>query len=222
MPRRYAIFAGFLLSLFGAAQPLQAQITKPILDTKIVFAKDGSATVSYNTFGAPTQDAETSKIESALVFYAYTMNKLDETKRKELMGEVQAAVSKLATDKGLVRADIVKNVPLIRPLAQEPSKEGISIKFGEMAGKEHSMDIQPPDGGGLPMDAAVLYYFQDLTKGLSSSGLRLMTLSMGGINKWYREKGQASDPNSVSQAPAYALNLAVDIIEKLSGKSATK
>ena len=68
---------------------------------------------------------------------------------------------------------------------------------------------------------AVLYIFQDQIKALSESGLRLMVLAMGGMNKWYREIGKASDSNSVAKAPAYALNLAVDILEKLSGKKKT-
>ncbi len=63
-----------------------------------------------------------------------------------------------------------------------------------------------------------LYLIQDNIKTLSESGLRLMVLAMGGMNKWYREVGKASDPNSVSKAPSYALNLAVDIVEKLGGK----
>jgi len=215
MKRRLG-FLSAALCLLSLPISAFAQTAKPVLDTKIVFTKDGNATVTYNTFGAPAQDAETNKIESALIFYAYTLNKLDASRRTALMGEVQASLNKLATEKGLVRADIIKGVPLIKPLAEEPSKDGIRISFSEI-GKQHSLEVTPPDGGGLPLDAAVLFYFQDLTKGLTESGLRLLTLAMGGMNKYYHEKGQPSDPESVSKAPSFALNLAVDILEKLSG-----
>ena len=198
----------------------QAQTAKPLLDTRIIFSKDGKANVQYTTFASSREDADTNKIQSALIFYAIAMNKLSEPERKTLMGQVQASVSKIATEKGLVRADLLQGVSWIKPLKSEPLKDGIQLKFSEISGKSTSLEMIPQDGGAQPLDAAAMYMFQDLTKNLSEPGLRLMVLAMGAMNKWYREIGQASDPQSLAKAPSYALNLAADIVEKL--KSAKK
>lgn len=193
----------------------QAQSAKPLLDTKLIFSKDGKANIQYTTYASSREDAETNKIQSALIFYAIAMNKLGDSERKVLMNQVQASVSKIATEKGLVRANLIEGISWIKALKSEPLKEGLQLRFTEIAGKSHSLEMIPADGGGQPLDAAVMYMFQDLTKNLSESGLRLTVLAMGAMNKWYRELGQASDPESLAKAPAYALNLAVDIVEKL-------
>ncbi len=210
---------GFFIAALAGNVPAGAQTAKPLLDTKIVFSKDGSAQVTYQTFGTSAQDTVGNKIESALVFYAYVMNKLDDATRKALMGEVQASVTKIATEQGMVRADLIRGVPFIKPLSQDPPADGLKISFADLAGKGHSLEVTPVDGGGLPMASAVLYYFQDLVKNLPENGVRLLVLSMGGMNKWYRELGQATDPASVTKAPSYGLNVAVEILQKLSKKS---
>lgn len=211
---------GFLmvfLSPFFFLSSGNAQAAKPLLDTTLTFAADGTATVKYMSYQKSGKDVEPDKIESALVFYALAMNKLDEASRKTLLGQIQGAVGRIATEKGLQRADVAKGASFVKPFAQAPDPAALKIVFAELPGQGHTLELQPENIGPLPLNSAVVYYFQDLTQNLSENGLRLMVLAMGGMNKWYREVGQASSPESVSQAPAYGLNLAVEILEKLSG-----
>lgn len=194
-----------------------AQAEKVLLVTKIAFGPDGSAKVTYDTKGNATQEVESSKIQSALIFYALAMNKLDSESGKALINQVQAAVSKIATEQGMARADLLKGNPLLGPLQASPTEQNLDLIFSQV-GKSNSFELKPDGFDSKFLAPGVIYLFQDQVKGLSESGLRLLVLSMGGMNKWYREIGKASDADSVAKAPAYALNLAVDIVEKLSSK----
>lgn len=207
-----------LLTLPGLGQ---AQAEKTLLVTKVAFGPDGNAKVSYDTKGLTGQAADSNKIETALVFYAFAMNKLDSDSGKALINQVQAAVGKIATEQGMVRAEILKGNPLLKPLQTAPAEQTLELVFTELPGKGNGLELKPETLDSKFLAPAVLYIFQDQIKALSESGLRLMVLAMGGMNKWYREIGQASDAASVAKAPAYALNLAVDILEKLSGKKKT-
>ena len=213
-----------ILPFLAIPQTLRAQAAKPLLDSKIVFAPDGQAKVSYNDYGSKAEALESSKIESALIFYAVAMNRLDLETGKSLMNQIQGAVSKIATEQGMVRADIVKANPILKPVQGAAAEQTVTLAFAELAGKGgHSLEVKPENLEVKYLAPATLYLIQDQVKNLSESGLRLLVLSMGGMNKWYREIGKASDPDSVGKAPSYALNLAVDILQKLSaGKKAQK
>jgi len=206
-----------LIGFVSLLLPSLAHAAKPLLDTSLTFSQDGTAKVSQLSYQGTEKDAESNKIESALIFYAIVMNKSDEATRKSLMGSVQTAVGKIATDKGLQRANIVQGSPFIKPLGAAPNPATLIVAFGEEPGQGHTLELKPADTGNVPMAASVIYVFQDLTKNLSESGLRLLVLAMGGMNKYYRDVSPASAPESVSKAPAYGLNLAADIITNLSG-----
>ncbi|MFO1462814.1 MAG: hypothetical protein U1F66_03490 [bacterium] len=211
--RAFAMMA----ALFLPAMAL-AQTAKPLLVAKVAYGPDGVGKVSYDTKGITGQDVDSNKIQSTLVFYALAMNRLDLDSGKALINQVQAAVSKVATEQGMVRADIVKGNPLLKPLLDAPAEQSIELTFSEQPGKGVALEVKPEGFDAKFLAPTTLYLIQDNIKTLSESGLRLMVLAMGGMNKWYREVGKASDPDSVSKAPSYALNLAVDIVEKLGGK----
>ncbi len=208
----------FPVLLFLALPALgRAQAEKTLLVTKIAFGPDGVAKVGYDTKGNAAQEVESSKIQSALVFYALAMNRLDAESGKALLNQVQGAVGKIATEQGMVRADLLKANPVLRPLQTAPAEQTLDLTFSQV-GKSNAVELKPETVDPKFLAPAVIYLFQDQVKTLSESGLRLMVLAMGGMNKWYREVGKASDADSVAKAPAYALNLAVDILEKLGGK----
>jgi len=207
-----------LLILPGFAQAQTAPAAKTLLATKIAFGPDGNAKVSYDAKGQAGKDVDGNKIESTLVFYAFAMSRLDSDSGKVLLNQVQASISKVATEQGMVRADILKGNPVMKPLQDAPAAQTIDLIFSEAGGKAHSLEMKPETIDIKFLAPATMALIQDQVKGLSESGLRLMVLAMGGMNKWYREVGKASDPDSLVKAPAYGLNLALDILEKLSGK----
>lgn len=206
----------FLLVLvLGWTLMPRAYATEKVLGTDLTFSKQGEAKVDYQIYDKSPKDIEVSKIQATLIFYAYVMHQLGEDDRKKLMGQVQSFISRLATEQGLVRANLVKDNPLINHQDSEKITKKIHIAFDRDADKQHTLSVDMPDGGDVLKIPAVIFLFQDQVNHLPVNALRLMTLAMGGMNKWYREKGTAADPTSVSQAPSYGLNLAVEIIEKL-------
>lgn len=223
MRRSICLKVLMILPFLALPQGLKAQATTPLLDTTIAFAPDGTAKVSYNDFGTKAEALESSKIEATLIFYALAMNRVDAETSKALMNQVQGAVTKIATEQGMVRADILKANPMLKPVQGAAAPQSVTLNFAELAGKGgHSLEVKPEGLDNKYYAPATLYLIQNQVKTLSESGLRLLVLSMGGMNKWYREIGKASDPESVGKAPSYALNLAVDILQKLSsgGKKA--
>jgi hypothetical protein len=97
--------------------------------------------------------------------------------------------------------------------------QGYSLNFSAVPNQGNVLEVKALGENATLLGPSVFYLFQDAVKTLPDNGLRLMVLALGGMNKWYREVGKASDPNSLSQAPVYGLNLAVDIISKFSGQS---
>jgi hypothetical protein len=222
MLKRLTVGWFLFVSLFMTPLLSQADTSKPVLNINVVFANEGSAKLSYDIHGATQQDGDSSKIEAAMVLYAVVMNKLDTNARKALINQVQTAVSKVATEQGLVRADIIKDNPLLKPLAQGAAGKQFSVVFSEVAGQGHTLEVNPSEIEATYLTGGLIYLFQDLIQKLPDSGVRFMVLAMGGMNKYYRDGADPSDPASLSKAPSYALNLAADIIQKVSSQGGQK
>lgn len=216
MKKSLILFSILLFSL--AAQAEGAAGEKNLLGTKILFNEQGKAKVSYNIQGQSVPDITSNKIQSAMIFYAFAMNRIPDGERVPLMNQMQKLISRVATEEGIQRPDIILGNPLLAKIGSDAKGKGFELDFGAISGQGNSLDVKPLAGSDNIWGPSVIYLFQDLIKNVPDSGLRLVALSLGGMNKWYREKGKASDPNSVSQAPAYGLNLAVDILSKLSGQ----
>jgi hypothetical protein len=221
MSLRRALGVLFPVILLTCPSLAQAQSAKPVLDTRIVYTSGGVAKVGHVSKSKP-EDTETNKIMASMIFYAYVMNKLDADARKVLINQVQVAVSQVATETGLQRPNILKDNILLKPLASATPKE-VVITLSELSGQGFSLEVKPEALENTYLTAGVLNLYQDLIQQLPESGLRLLVLAMGAMNKFYRDGADPSDPANISKAPAYALNLAVDIITKVSApRSKTK
>ncbi len=208
------LLVGILVSPVASA----ATGSTKLLDTQILFDKAGKGKVSYQGHDKDAKQVEGSKIESALVFYAYAMNQVPEGQRNPLMNQVQGIVTKVVTTDGLKRADILSGNPLVENVGSDSGDKGFNLLYARETGKGNILEVKPVEGSGTLWGPAVFYYFQDLVQNLSDNGVRLMVIAIGGMNKWYREVGKASDVASVSQAPVYGLNIALDIFSKISGE----
>jgi len=216
--QRYLIITLAVLFVGGPSPLAWAENVKPLLETKIVFDGEGKSKVSYDTHGQSDKDTVSNKIQSSLIFYAYAMNQMDSKTQTTLLNEIQKMVGFVATDEGLKRPNFIKHNPYMPKPNPELAGKGFDLTFSALPGKGNNLNVKPMGEDNTLKIPAVLSQFQDLITNLPTEGLRLMVLAMGGMNKWYREIGKASDANSVSKAPSYGLNLAVDILAKVSGK----
>ena len=207
------------LAMILSAAPVWAQANKPLLTTKVSYGPTPPPQVTFDTHGQTAQDTATNKIQSTLMFYAYVMNQIDEAQRSNLLNEAQNIVTRTATEGGLKRPDILKDNKILAMAKGDTKGQGYNLDFSAVPKEGNVLDVKPLGENATLLGPSVFYVFQDAIKTLPDNGLRLMVLALGGMNKWYREVGKASDPNSLSQAPAYGLNLAVDILSKFSGKN---
>jgi hypothetical protein len=217
--RRFTLtlFLFFVLILSGAVS--WAQAAKELLGTQVSYGPSPQPQITFNTHGLSEQDNASNKIQSALMFYAYAMNQIEDTHRSALLNEAQTIISKVATEGGLKRPDILKGNTVLNLAKGETKGQGYTLNFSAVPNQGNVMEVKALGENGTLLGPSVFFIFQEAVKTLPDNGLRLMVLALGGMNKWYREVGKASDPNSLSQAPAYGLNLAVDIISKFSGQN---
>lgn len=204
-----------LFLAFGSAW---AQTAKVILDTKIDYGAGTAPKIDFNVQGQSQPETVSNKIQSNLMFYAFAMNQIEDGQRNNLLNQTQSIVTRVATESGLQRPDILKGNPILNLAKGETKGQGYDLVLSNHPGQGNMLDVKAVGTNATLLGPSVFYLFQNSIKTLPDSGLRLMVLALGGMNKWYREMGKASDPNSLSQAPAYGLNLAVDIISKLSGQ----
>lgn len=216
--RRFLTGPLLVLALLISPNLSWAQAAKPLLATRMEYAETPQPKVTFNTYGLSEQDNASNKIQSALMFYAYAMNQIEEANRAALLNEAQGIVSKVATEAGLKRPDILKNNPILNLAKGETKGQGYALDFSAVPNQGNTLEVKVLGNNPALLGPSVFYLFQDAVKTLPDNGLRLLVLALGGMNKWYREVGKASDPNSLSQAPAYGLNLAVDILSKFSGQ----
>ncbi|MCP5468706.1 MAG: hypothetical protein H7A32_05510 [Deltaproteobacteria bacterium] len=229
MQLRSLISISILMSLFlggshvfaegnSSSAPTSAKKENLLLETTISFNEKGKAQVSYDSKSS-SQDVLTNKINSALVLYAYVMHHTKENQRVPLLNQVQRSVQKIATGSGLKRADLITGNSLANLTGKEIANKGLKIALSKELGKGNSIEVIPLEGSEEILLPSVFYMFQDLTDNLSENGLRFMVLAMGAMNKCYREvpgcKGENAE--SMVKAPSYGLNLAVQIISKVTG-----
>lgn len=217
MTRRLTFVLSLILFVFFLLPSGFAGESKTLLDTKIVFDKQGKGKVSYKSQEKGNSET-TNKIQSALIFYAFAMNQSEDSKRTPLLNQVQRSITQIATDQGLMRPDLLKNNNLASGVKPDAAEKGFDLVFGVVPNQGNSLEVKPIGDSKSLMAPAVFYLFQDMVTNLPDGGLRLMAIALGGMNKWYRQVGKASDPASISQAPSYGLNIAVDILAKVSGK----
>ena len=215
--RRILSFA-LLAILLGLPLGSHAEETlKPSLTTKILYNTSGKPKIEVNSHDQTPNDTATNKIQTALTFYSYALNQVPEANQSAVQNQAQLIVTEVATEAGIKRANILSGNPLIQNVPSGEGERGFELVFGTLGTKGNSLKVNPigkTDGLLVP---SIFYLFQETINTVPDNGLRLIALALGGTNKWYREIGKATDPNSVSQAPAYGLNLALDILSKLSG-----
>ncbi|MDX1386916.1 MAG: hypothetical protein R3257_04950, partial [bacterium] len=122
---------------------LAQQNIKPLYTAKILFDASGKAKVTTKTHRQKPDEVATDMIQLSLMYYAYAMNRAPEDKRNDLLNQAQRIVTMVATEGGLVRADILKNNSLIQGVPKDAEGKGFNLTFGAIEGKGNTMDVQP-------------------------------------------------------------------------------
>ncbi len=213
----------FIMSFFAFNVWAQTPEIK-LVDIQILFDPAMGVQTKLQNLSPNTTEQESHKIQSILLWYAHVLHRLgtSETGLK-LREEVQKDIQLVATPQGMVRANLLAKSSFLTNVTSKGLKkwEGALVS---LPGQGTSLNF-PIGKDDIEMygPASTLGLIQEGVKGLSESGLRLFVLSLGGMNKWYREIGKPSDEQSIIKATSYGLTIATDIVEKLlGGKPLTK
>ncbi|MCB1215465.1 MAG: hypothetical protein KDK66_08320 [Deltaproteobacteria bacterium] len=191
-----------------------------LLTTSIDLKQDLAKAIHHEKKDLSEDDFWSYRVQALLMFYAYSMHHLKkEDMRINLLNEVQKYVGGVATDEGLQRPKLLNKSFFAKKIPKQKFEKPFVLNFLEEKGLGYSLQVEPEESQIDWLPLAVLSLFQETVDQAPPEVLRLLALSTGAINKWYRDPNhQASDPKSLIEAPAYALNLAIDILSKLTGK----
>ena len=187
--------------------------------THIEFTDSDKVKIQFEDNGQSKDDVMSTQIYSALVLYAHTMHKLSENERIPLLNQIQRSAQKVATDKGLQRANLITNNSFANLQGKKLGQQNVEISYNKEKNNVKTMLVNSSEENTQLLSAATFYLFQELTDKLPENGLRLFVLSVVAMNKCYREVAscQANDPNSIAAAPQYGLEQAVNILNRVTG-----
>lgn len=221
--RTAVFFSAALIACTLSTKIGWAEALKPALNTKVIFKPDATAKISYQTHGKSKDEIATNKLQTALIFYAYSVKATEAKSRPALLNQSQKIVFQVASEQGLARPNILKNNSLAQVDATKVDGKGFEMIFGALPGKGNTLQVKEiADKSPQLYQFTTFWLFQDQIKNLPDNGLRIMVLALGAMNQWYRENmDKISEPSSIATASSHGLKTALEIMEAV-GKAGAK
>ncbi|MBI2335171.1 MAG: hypothetical protein HYU97_00190 [Deltaproteobacteria bacterium] len=197
----------------------QAQVPeRKVLESVIQFDPTVGVQTKFQGGSGNTVDNESYKIQLTLMWYANVLHRLGTSESaNKLRDEVQKGVQTIASEKGLLRANLLEKSIFIKNVQSKGLKTWTGVLW-TLEGKGTVLDFPiGPEDIEMYGPASAIAVIHENTRSLSENGLRLLVLALGGMNKWYREQGSSTDQQSIVKATAYGLSMASDIVQKLAG-----
>ena len=186
---------------------------------RVRFYAEDEASVEYET---DVSDQEQKEMDMNQVFACYYAKMLYSMNRSEysdaLIDYVQKAVSEIKSDyglNGLGRPSILASESFLaseQKLVEPKGSDAIKIYSGELFEKSNKTRIiqthMSVAGENYYMPMSTVMFLQWLVKNLSDGSLVFLALSLGGMNKYYREQGDYADMKSLIAAPNFGISMA--------------
>ena len=181
---------------------------------KIKFYGEDEASIEYETDVSDKEQKEMDMIQVFALYYAKMLFNLNRGEHADsLIGYIQKAVSEVMPEDGFKRPSILASgQKLVEPKGNGATK----VYSGELFEKSNKTRIIQTHmdmvGEGYYAPISTVMFLQWLIKNLSDGSLVFLTLSLGGMNKYYREQGNYSDMKSLIAAPNFGFSLAGKIL----------
>jgi hypothetical protein len=181
---------------------------------KIKFYGEDEASAEYETDVSDQEQKEMDMIQVFALYYAKMLYNLNRGEHSDaLIGYVQKAVSEILPENGLKRPSILSSGQKL----VEAKESGVTKTYsGELIEKSNKTRIIQTHmdmvGEGYYAPISTVMFLQSLIKNLSDGSLFFLTLSLGGMNKYYREQGDYADMKSLIAAPNFGFSLASKIL----------
>src|SRR3989344_1952805 len=188
--------------------------TKLVATIKIKFYGEDEVSVEYETDVLGQEQKEMDMTQIFTLYYAKMLYNLNRGEHSDaLISYVQKAVSEIMPEDGFKRPSILASgQKLVEPKGSGATK----VYSGELFEKSNKtriiqthMDVV---GEGYYAPTSTVMFLQWLIKNLSDGSLVFLTLSLGGMNKYYREEGDYADMKSLIAAPNFGFALAGKIL----------
>lgn len=189
---------------------------KLIGTVKIKFYSEDEASVEYETDVSDKEQKEMDMIQVFALYYAKMLFNLNRGEHSDaLIVYIQKAVSETMSGDGFKRPSILTSEQkLVEPKGNGSTK----VYSGELFEKSNKtriiqthMDVV---GEGYYAPISTVMFLQWLIKNLSDGSLVFLTLSLGGMNKYYREQGDYADMKSLIAAPNFGFSTAGQILSE--------
>lgn len=198
---------GFFSNLMG--QKLLGMAT-------INFYGEDQASVEYDTEISDVEQKDSDLVQLFTLYYAkmlYNLNRGEHADR--LIAYIQNSVENVMGKGGVSRANILA----IGQKLVEPKTSGITKKYsgGLYEKPDHTRIAQThmdAVGEGYYIPVSTVMFLQYLINNLPDGLLVFLVLTLGSMNKYYREVGDYSNIQSLVEAPNYGFNLASQILSE--------
>ena len=190
--------------------------TKLVATIKIKFYGEDEVSVEYETDVLGQEQKEMDITQIFTLYYAKMLYNLNRGEHSDaLISYVQKAVSEIMPEDGFKRPSILASgQKLVEPKGSGATK----VYSGELFEKSNKtriiqthMDVV---GEGYYAPISTVMFLQWLIKNLSDRSLVFLALSLGGMNKYYREQGDYADIRSIIAAPNSGFSLARQILSR--------
>lgn len=197
---------GIFSSLMGS--------NKLIGTVKIKFYGEDEASVEYETDVSDKEQKEMDMIQVFALYYAKMLFNLNRGEHADsLIVYIQKAVSETMSDDGFKRPNILSSG---QKLVESKQIAATKVYSGELFEKSNKTRIIQTHmdmvGEGYYAPISTVMFLQWLIKNLSDGSLVFLTLSLGGMNKYYSEQGSYADMKSLIAAPNFGFSMAGQIL----------
>src|SRR3989344_7297859 len=197
---------GFLNNLMGQ---------KLIATVRIKFYGEDDASIEYETDVSGQEQKEMDMIQVFALYYSKMLYNLN---RGEIADNLVLYIKK-ATSNLIVQGEELKRPSILssgQKLVKPKEIGAIKVYSGELFEKSNKTRIIQTHmdmvGEGYYAPISTVMFLQWLIKNLSDGSLVFLTLSLGGMNKYYREEGDYADMKSLIAAPNFGFALAGKIL----------
>lgn len=180
----------------------------------IKFYGEDEVSVDYETDVSDQEQKEMDMIQIFALYYAKMLYNLNRGEiANTLIVYIQKAVSEIIADDDVKRSNILSSGQKLVELKENNATKVYSGELFEKSNKTRIIQTHVEMvGEGYYIPTSTIMFLQWLINKLSDESLVFLTLSLVGMNKYYREQGSYADMESMIAAPNFGFSMAGRIL----------
>lgn len=186
---------------------------------EIKFYGEEEASVQYNTQVTDNNQIEKDLMQLFTLYYARTLHDLGHSGEADaLIAYIDTAIEEVLKESDNKRLSILGTGIKLVEIKDSPVKKLWSGQLLEKSKNRFIITHSTRVGEGYYAPVSTIMFFQYLVNNLSLPVLQFLLVSVGGINKYYREVDGYWKMASINEAPSYGIKLAMQFFSSLESK----